>query len=103
MGKEKKESEGKMNPCSYEVGSKILIKAQRRSNLLERTTASLQPIYEGPYIIIRFLTPNSILVEKVDNPGKYRRTHIWLTKRFIERIDESNVQKDSEEPTNGPN
>ena len=71
-------------PSTYQVDDKVLIKKHVKSSLIDKFTKSLEFKYEGPFVILRTLTPNTFLVKNVGNDNDVRRVHVTDVKRFIE-------------------
>ena len=75
----------KRNPVTFRVGDLVMVRAQTKSSLADRVCASLADRFHGPYEIISFRTPNTVLVRNMD--GKEIISHVSLIKRYVARRD----------------
>ncbi|KAH9638162.1 hypothetical protein HF086_009190 [Spodoptera exigua] len=70
----------------FEVGDKVLLKSHVLSNAAKNITAKFVPKKDGPYVIVKRVSPTAYIVAGIDNPenvlGKY---HVSDLTRFHNR------------------
>ena len=69
----------------YGVKDKVLIRKHTKSSLIDKYNKSLDFKFEGPFEITRELTPNSFLVQKIDDSNIVKKVHVTDMKRFREK------------------
>ena len=70
------------NPPEYQLGDLVLMKTHHISKKVDRFSAKLSEVYEGPFKIKAFLTPVSLLLEN-PNTQKMLKCHVTNTKKYV--------------------
>lgn len=69
------------SPVTFEVGELVIVKSQIKSSLAKRINKSLSAKFIGPKEIIRFLTPNTVVLLDPVN-GRKSSSHVSLLKEY---------------------
>lgn len=65
--RKRRHDEGKSKLVTYEVGDKVLLKADRESDAIHKEMKKLFLLYDGPFTICRVAAPNAYELEKEGN------------------------------------
>ncbi|KAJ8895122.1 hypothetical protein PR048_000447 [Dryococelus australis] len=68
-------------------GDLILVEAHHLSSKIDYFSAKLSVKWHGPFQIVRFLSPMTVLIEDLHSPNKYEKVHISQCKRYHGRRD----------------
>lgn len=71
-------------PVTFEPGHLVLVKARHLSSAAKKFVAKLAPPFEGPCELLRFLSPNLVLVRNLHS-GKRQRVSVSDLKSYYPR------------------
>lgn len=69
-------------PTPYKVGDQVWCKAFHLSDLAHKVSAKLSPRYAGPFEVVKFLGPVTVLLSLVSDKAIIRKAHVSHLKMF---------------------